>query len=65
MTFGTYYLIQCRCRLAPAERDLWDDIPGYFNSQPEAIMSAQALASQGRVVRVVDDSGGIVWASGT
>ena len=63
MTFGTYFLIQCRCRLAPAERDLWDDLPGYHPDQAEAISAAQALAASGRVVRVVDDSGGIVWAS--
>ena len=65
MTFGTYYLIQCRCRLAPAERDLWDDIPGVYPDPTPAISDAQSLAAQGRVVRVVDDSGGIVWASGT
>ena len=63
MTFGTYYLIQCRCRLAPAERDLWDDLPGVYPDANAALAAIPALTAQGRVVRVVDDSGAVVWSS--
>ena len=50
--------------LISAERaNIWDDMPGFYPAPAPAISDASALAAQGRVVRVVDSDGGIVWSS--
>jgi hypothetical protein len=62
MVYGDYYTVQCRCRLAPAERDIWDD-KSEWSSLEGAIKAAQVELAAGRVVRIVDPSGVVIWSS--
>ena len=63
MVFGDYYQIECRCRLAPAEADIWDEVGEPLTDRDTAIQLALGWRAQGRVVRVKDASGGVVWSS--